>query len=159
MTQAPKAIAAAIGLVVAALLMTGCAAIRDFIAEAPVSLPVPSLPAAAEPFEKLYQGGSRPDGLSDEEWETTSERRITLAAALKKILVYGVDHDPVTDAITVHIKGDPDSQELIDDVETYVVPVALAWSPSVLVIIDPSLCAVAGEVRDDTPLCDAVGRG
>ena len=159
MSRLGKTITATLGLALAAGLMSGCGAVREFLAETPGSLPAPSLPDQPPPFEKIYQGGSRPDALTDEEWETTSERRITLAAAVKKILVYGVDHDPVTDAITVRIKGDPTNAQLIADVETYVVPVAEAWSPSVTVIIDASLCAVAGEVREDTPLCDALTSG
>jgi len=159
MVRPRKALAASIALVLAATLLTGCGVAREFLADAPIDLPQPTLPDQPPPFEKIYQGGSRPDALTDEEWETTSERRITLAAAVKKILVYGVDHDPVTDAITVRIKGDPTNAQLIADVETYVVPVAEAWSPSVTVIIDASLCAVAGEVREDTPLCDALTSG
>ena len=134
----------------------GCGVAREFLADPPIDLPQPALPDQPPPFEKIYQDGARPDGLTDEEWETTSERRITLAAAVKKILVYGVDHDPVTAAITVHIKGDPQDAQLIADIETYVVPVAQAWSPSVTVIIDASVCSVVGEVREDTPLCDAL---
>jgi len=154
MARVSKTVAAAFGLAMAALVMSGCAAVRDLIAEAPVDLPQPSLPAADPPFEKVYQGGSRPDSLSDEEWATKSERRIVAAGALHSVLVYGVDQEVGSDAIVVKIKGDPDDAALIANVEDFVVPEALAWSPTVTVIIDPSLCGVVGEVRDESPLCD-----
>ena len=154
MTQMQRKIAATFVLALAAYLLTGCAAVRDFIAEAPIDLPQPSLPAAAEPFEKIYQGGSTPDGRRAEQWATKSERRIFAAAALHKVLVYSVDHEEGSYALTVKIKGDPADSQLIADVEQYVVPVALRWSPTVTVIIDPSLCGIVGEVKDESPLCD-----
>lgn len=154
MTRVRKAFAAAAGLVLAAFLLTGCAAVREFVNEVAPPLPQPSLPAAAEPWEKIYQGGSRPDGLSEDEWATKSQRRITAAAALHKILVYGVDSVPGSDGLTVLIKGDPEDAQLISDVEQYVVPVALSWSPTVTVVVDPTLCGVVAELRDNSPLCD-----
>ena len=156
MARVHQAIVGAIGLVLAGLLLTGCAAIRDFVAQAPIDLPSPSLPALAEPFEKIYQGGSEPEGAGDEKWATKSQRRIVAIGALHNVFVYSVDHEDGSNAITVKVKGDPEDAQLLSDVETYVVPVALAWSPTVTVIIDPSLCGIAGEVRDDTPLCDAI---
>ena len=154
MTQMQRKIAATFALALAAYLLTGCAALREFIADAPVDLPQPSLPAAAEPFEKIYQGGTTPEGRRAEQWATKSERRIIAAGALHKILVYGVDHEEGSYALTVKIKGDPADTQLIADVEEYVVPVALKWSPTVTIIIDPSLCGIIGEVRDESPLCD-----
>ena len=156
MTRVNKTVAAAFSLAIAALVMSGCAAVRELVAEAPIELPEPSLPASAPPFEKVYQGGSKPDSISEEEWATKSERRIVAAGALHSVLVYGVDQEPGSDAIVVKIKGDPEDAALIANVEDYVVPVALKWSPTVTVIIDPSFCGIAGEVKDDTPLCDAL---
>lgn len=153
MSRLRTAIAAAAAAASGALLLSGCAAINEFLAAAPIDIPQPSLPSAPPPFEKIYQGGSRPEGISDEEWATKSERRIVAAGALHGILVFGVDQEGTT-ALTVKVKGDPEDTQLIDDVETYVVPVALAWAPTVTVIVDSSLCSIAGELRDDTPLCD-----
>ena len=154
MTQLQRTVAATFALAVTAFLLTGCAAVRDFIAQAPIDIPQPSLPAAAEPFEKIYQGGTTPEGRRAEEWATKSERRIFAAAAVHKILVYSVDHQEGSYALTVKIKGDPADSQLLADVEQYVVPVALKWSPTVTIIIDPSLCGIVGEVRDESPLCD-----
>jgi hypothetical protein len=156
MTRPHRALAAVAGLAVSALLLSGCAAIRELVAEVPIDLPSPSLPAQEPPLEKIYQGGSRPDSISDEEWATTSKRRITAAAALHKIVVYSVDPAEDSNGLVIKIKGDPQDAQLLADVEEYVVPVALSWAPTITVIIDPSICGIVGEVRDDSPLCDAL---
>ncbi len=106
------------------------------------------------PTRRCTQGGSRPDGLSDEEWATKSTRRITAAGALHKILIYSVDHTEGSNALTLQIKGDPNDAQLLADIEEFVVPVALKWSPTVTVRIDPSLCGVIAGVRDESPVCD-----
>ena len=154
MTQMRSTVAVVLSLAIGALLLTGCAAVREFIAQAPIDVPQPSLPAAAPPFEKIYEGGRTPDGVGQEQWATKSERRITAAGALHKILVYSVDHEEGSYALTVKIKGDPTDSQLIADVEQFVVPVALKWSPTVTIIIDPSICGIVGEVKDESPLCD-----
>ena len=59
-----------------------------------------------------------------------------------------------SDNLTIRIKGDPGDSQLLADVETYVVPVALKRAPMVTVIIDPSLCGIVGSVKDDNPVCD-----
>jgi len=149
-------VAAGMGLALAAGLLTGCAALRDFADEAFPAVPQPTLQATAEPFEKTYDGGTAREGMSAEEWDTKSQRRITAAALAHKILVYSLSSGPGSEELTVRIKGDPADPQLIADVEQHVVPVALRWAPTVTVIIDPSLCGVADEFRDETPLCDTL---
>ena len=159
MTRATKTITAVIALVLGSALLSGCGAVREFLATGPIDVPQPSLPAQPEPWEKIYQGGSKPDGVGQEEWETKSKRRITAMGALHGVLVYGVNNEPGSDALTVLIKGDPEDAELINNVETYVAPTALAWSPTVTVIIDSTLCGVVSELREDSPLCDKLTGG
>ena len=168
MTRLHKAIAAGAGLVIAALTMSGCAAVQQLLANAPVALPtalptglptalptaLPTILPTPDVYEKIYQGGSRPDGLTDDEWAKKSKRHIAAAGALHKIFVYDVDATPGSDALTISIKGNPDDAQLLADIEEYVIPVALKWSPSVTVRIDPSLCGVIAGVRDESPVCD-----
>jgi len=159
MTRSRKAIAAVAGIVLAGLALTGCAALRELVAEVPLDVPSPTLPTAAEPREKIYQGGSRPDDVSDEEWATKSQRRITAMGALHGVPIYAVDAEENSDGLIVRVKGDPGDAELLTNLETYVVPVALSWAPTVTVIIDPSLCGIVGEVRDESPICDKLTDG
>jgi hypothetical protein len=156
MTRATKTTAAILAVLIGSSLLTGCAAVREFLATAPVDLPQPSLPAQPEPWEKIYQGGKTPDNIGQEDWATTSKRRITAMGALHKVVVYGVNHESGSNALTVLIKGDPTDTALIENVETYVAPVALAWAPTVTIIVDSSLCGVVSELRDESPLCDAL---
>ena len=159
MPSLKKSIAGVAALAAATLMMSGCATIQRFLNEVPLDVPQPTLPATTEPLEKTYSGGERPAGLSDEEWAKKSQRRIVAAGALGKVIVYSVDADAATSALTVRIKGDPEDPQALADVEQYVVPTALKWAPTVTIVIDPSLCGVLGEVKDDTPLCDAITGG
>jgi len=156
MTRIGKAFTLGSALMAGLLLLTGCAALRDLADQVAPAVPQPSLPANAEPLERIYDGGTKREGMSAEEWDTKSQRRITAAGAAHKILVYGVSSGPGSEDLTVRIKGDPTDTQLIADVEQYVVPVALRWAPTVTVIIDPSLCGIADELRDDTPLCETL---
>jgi len=153
MARFSKAAAAATGLVLAALMLSGCAALRELAAQAPVSVPQPSASAAAEPLEKVYTGGSRPDGLSDQEWQKKAQRRISAAAAIDRILVYSVSADGTTDNLTVVVKGDPADAQLLADIERRVIPVALRWAPQVTLRVDPSVCGVVSEFKD-SKICD-----
>ncbi|MGC4175878.1 hypothetical protein [Demequina sp.] len=156
MTRASRVLASAVAVAAAALMLSGCAALRELVAEVPVDVPQPSLPASAEPFTKIYQGGDASKNTGQEDWATKAERRIVAAAALKGIFVYSVENEPGTDGLTVRIKGDPEDTALIANVEDNLVPVAQNWAPSVTIIIDPSLCGIVGEVRDESPVCDAL---
>ena len=148
MARFSKVAVAATGLVLAALMLSGCAAVRELIAGAPISVPQPSVPAAAEPLEKVYTGGSRAAGLSDQEWQKKAQRRIFAAAAIDRILVYSVSADGTTDNLTVVVKGDPADANLLAEIERGVIPVALRWAPQVTLRVDPSVCGVVSEFRD-----------
>lgn len=149
-----KAIASVAGLVAATVLMTGCATVQRFLNEVPLDVPQPTLPATVAPLEKTYDGGATPRDAGTEDWAKKSKRRIAAAGAAHKILVYSVEPTAGSDNLTIRIKGDPGDSQLLADVETYVVPVALKRAPMVTVIIDPSLCGIVGSVKDDNPVCD-----
>jgi len=156
MARTQRLVAAVLTAAAAAALMSGCAAVREVLATVQEDRPVPTLEPAAAPYEKIYSGGSRPDGLTDEAWEQKATRRIMAAAVVDRIPVYSVEAAEDSDGLTVTIKGDPEDTQLLADIEKGVVPVALRWAPLVTIVVDPSVCSVLGEVRPDTPLCDAL---
>ena len=154
MARGRRIIAAVLTAAAATALMSGCAAIREFVESAPLEGVGPTLAPLPEPYEKIYAGGSRPEGLSQEKWEEKASRRIMAAGAIDRILVYSVTAEPGSDSLTVVIKGDPTDEQLLADIERGVVPVAMRWSPLVTIRVDPSVCGIVGEIRPDSALCD-----
>ena len=156
MARGRRLIAGVLAIGATCALMSGCAAIREFVESAPLEGVGPTLAPLPEPYEKIYSGGSRPEGLSQEQWEKKATRRIMAAAAVDRIPVYSVTAEEGSDSLTIVIKGDPTDEQLLADIERGVVPVALRWSPLVTIRVDPSVCGIVAEIKPDSALCDDI---
>ena len=142
----------------AGLSLSGCGApgSQPEVSAAPEPPPTASASPTAAPtadavaFEQHYSGGTAKDHEGEYDWHAYASQAVAAAAARERVAISTISSNPAEPyVLEIEIKGDPTDADLVERVETGVVPAALEWATDVTVRIGPDFDNILA-VYDET---------